>query len=516
MRITTSAAGPDPTSVSEWFRRRAARDSAAPALSFESRHWNYGELQTQIERLSAVLAEGGVRRGDRVACLCFNNPITPTTLMAASRLGAIFVSLNFRLNAEELKAVITDAGVHTLIADERHAAIIEGFRENLPCTRFFALENPLAEWEALPSCLARVSEVPEAVAANAEDLAMIMYTSGTTGKPKGVMMSNDNLWFATLSGVLTIDFTSRDVTLIALPLFHAAGLCMLLLPTLMAGAHAVLLQEFDADRVLSELEHQRITVSMLVPTMMLAISNRPRFADADLTALRLIIAGAAPVPEPLLRRFEGRGIPVSHCYGMTESTSLVSSLAPDKATSKIGSCGRPTMMTEFRLVDADGHELTQPGERGEVCIRGRSVTSGYWQQPDSSSSALRDGWLHSGDIAWRDEEGYYYICDRLKDMIITGGENVYPAEVESVLLDHPAVGQVAVIGLPDEKWGERVVAVVVPAAEQRPELESLRGFAEARLARYKLPSALFLIDAMPLNSSGKLLKSELRRRFGSP
>lgn len=513
--MTESARGPEPTSVAEWFRRRAQRDPENAALTFEDRRYTYGELQAEVERLSAVLACGGIAKGDRVAFLGLNHAIVPITLMAASRLGAIFVPINFRLSAEEIAAIIVDAGVHTLIADAGLAPTVDKVREELPCKRYLRLDKTVEGWESLSSCLATVKDTPAAVEGQPEDVAILMYTSGTTGKPKGVMMSNDNVWFATLSGVLTIDLTSRDTTLICLPLFHAAGLCMLLMPTLMAGAHATLLQGFDPDRVLSELERQKVTVSMLVPTMMLMVSQRPAFDGADLSAMRLIIAGAAPVPEPLLRTFAARKIPVSHCYGMTETTSLASSLAAHKAMDKLGSCGRPTMMTEFRLIDGVGRTITTPGERGEVCMRGRCITRGYWNQPDTTAGAIRDGWLHSGDIAWFDTDGYFYVCDRLKDMVISGGENVYPAEVESVLYDHPAISQAAVIGIPDERWGERVAAVVVLKAGQSLDLDGLRAYAETKLARYKLPSALLLTDALPLNSSGKLLKTELRKRYAS-
>ncbi|MGQ0700134.1 MAG: acyl-CoA synthetase [Panacagrimonas sp.] len=510
---SASAQGPDPTHLWEWFRRRTERDPSNPALTFENRCYSYGELVDEAKRLSCVLASGGVGPGDRVAFVGLNHPVIPIALMATSRLGAIFVPLNFRLTAEELRAVIADAGVHTLIADEEHAAVIDRVREDLGCRRFLRLGSESLGWESLTTRLAERLPVPVAVEGEPGDVAVLMYTSGTTGRPKGVMMSNDNLWFATLGGVLTIDLTSRDVTLICLPLFHAAGLGMLLLPSLMAGAHTILLQGFEPDRVLGELEARRVSLTMLVPTMMLMVSQRARFVAADLSSLRLVIAGAAPVPEPLLKVYAERGIPVSHCYGMTETTSLASSLTASRALDKIGSCGRPTMVMQMRLVDGEGRTITTPGERGEVCLRGRCITRGYWNQPETTALAIRDGWLHSGDVAWFDDEGYFYICDRLKDLIISGGENVYPAEVESVLYGHPAIAQVAVIGVADERWGERVAAVVVRKPEQTLDLEDLRRYAELKLARYKLPSALILVDVLPINSSGKLLKTELRKRY---
>lgn len=508
-------AGPDPTSLAEWFRRRAAREPTSPALTFEGRTYRYGDLLREAEKLSAVLAVGGVGEGDRVAFVGSNHVMAPIALLASARIGAIYVPVNFRLNADELAAIVKDAGVHTLIADQARSSVVDAVRRDLPCLRYLHINEAMEGWESLAALTSDVVAVPPAVERRPDDVAILMYTSGTTGKPKGVMMSNDNIWFSTLSGVLTIDLTSSDVTLICLPLFHAAGLCMMLLPTLMAGAHAIVLPGFDAALVLDEMERHLVTVSMLVPTMMLMVSQCDAFETTDLSAMRLVVAGAAPVPEPQLCVYAARGIPVSHCYGMTESTSLASSLAPSQAMVKLGSCGRPAMMTEMRLIGADGSAVTVPGERGEVCLRGRCITRGYWNQPEATASAIQDGWLHSGDLGYFDEDGCFYICDRLKDMIISGGENVYPAEVESALYDHPAIAQVAVIGIPDERWGERVVAVAVFKPQQSLDLASLRAHAELKLARYKLPGALLVVDALPVNSSGKLLKTELRKRFAS-
>jgi fatty-acyl-CoA synthase len=345
---------------------------------------------------------------------------------------------------------------------------------------------------------------------------MLIYTSGTTGKPKGVMLSHANIWANNLNWILTSDFTSRDVTLNCAPLFHVGGLCVVLLPTLMAGGHVILQGGFDAAGYLRDLEQYRVSVSFAVPAMMLFASQHESFDRTDLSALRLIVAGGAPVPEPLLRLYGARGVPVSQCYGLTEATSGVTFLETGRAIAKLGSCGRPGFMSEVRLIDGDGKLITRPHTRGEICMRGGNISPGYWNRPQETAASLdAEGWMRSGDGAYFDEDGFYYICDRIKDMIISGGENIYPAEIESVLYEHPAIAEVAVIGAADERWGERVVAIVAPKAGAQLTLEQLLAFAGPRLARYKLPRELHLLDVMPRNSNGKIIKTELRQRYAA-
>ena len=506
----------DPEGLAEWFRRRASRAPERPALTFEGETWSYGQMQARIETMAAVLAQGGLARGDRVAYLGFNHSLILATLFACARLGAIFVPLNFRLSAPELAAIITDAGAHTLIADAHHAPLMASVRAQLPCQRYLGADVSADGWEALDALTATAGAAPAPVNGAPDDVTMLIYTSGTTGKPKGVMLSNRNLWTNNLNWILANDFNSRDVTLNCAPLFHVGGLCVVLLPTLMAGGHLVLQRSFDPLEYLLALERHHVTVTFGVPAMMLFASQQERFASVDLSAMRLIVAGGAPVPEPLLQVYNARGIPVSQCYGMTEATSGVTFLETGRATAKLGSCGRAGMLNEVRLIDAEGNVITTPGERGEICMRGGNVTQGYWNRPaDTAASLGSDGWFRSGDGAYFDEDGFYYICDRIKDMVISGGENIYPAEIESLLYEHPAIAEVAVIGVPDERWGERiaVIASLKPGATLT--FTDLLSFVEPRLARYKLPRELHVIEVMPRNSNGKIVKTELRQRFGS-
>ncbi|MET0987608.1 MAG: long-chain fatty acid--CoA ligase [Steroidobacteraceae bacterium] len=504
----------DPENLHEWFRRRTARGPDRPALSFQGETWSYGDMQRRIERLSAVFAAGGLGPGDRVAYLGLNHSIVVLALFAAARLGAILVPINFRLTRPEVTAIIEDAGAHTVVADARHAPLLDAAREDLSCRSYFCLE-PLEGWDLIGPCEDSI-DVPPAVSARADDVVTLVYTSGTTGKPKGVMLSHRNLWTSSLNWILTCDMSSRDVVLDCTPLFHVGGLCALLTPTLMMGGHAVLHESFDPLLYLEDIARYGVTVNFAVPAMLLAASQHERFRSVDLSTLRFIVAAGAPVPEPLLRTFNQHGVPISQCYGQTEATSAVTFLEPNRAAVKLGACGRPGLLNEVRLVDAAGGVITEPGVHGEICVRGGIVTQGYWNRPLDSEAAMdAEGWLHSGDIAYRDEEGFYYICDRLKDMIISGGENIYPAEIESVLYEHPSVAEAAVIGAADDRWGEVVVALIVLKPATSLMFDDLIRFLTPRLARYKLPRDLHVLDVMPRNSNGKVLKNELRQRFGT-
>ena len=505
----------DPQGFAESFRRRALRMPERPALSFAGQTLSYGEMQRQIEQMAAVFVQGGVQAGDRVAWLGLNHALILVALYACARIGAIFAPLNYRLSRSELADILGDAGTHTLVADAQHAPLIEPALDGLAVQRRLLLGAAQPGWESLEAQLAAELTIPAAVDGQPDGVVVLIYTSGTTGKPKGVMLSNRNLWTNNLNWLLASDYTSQDVTLNCAPLFHSGGLCVALLPTLLIGGHVVLQQGFEPGAFLDALARYRVTVSFAVPAMMLFASQHEGFARADLSAMRLIVAGGAPVPEPLLRTYEARGIPVSQCYGMTESSTGATFLETGRATTKLGSCGRPGMLTEVKLVDRDGRTITTPGERGEICMRGGNITPGYWQRPAETAAAIdADGWLHSGDGAYFDDEGFYYICDRLKDMVISGGENIYPAELESLLYDHPAIAEVAVIGRPDTRWGEVVVVIAVLKAGAALDLDAVLAFLAPKLARFKLPKALQLIEAMPRNPNGKLLKTELRKLYG--
>jgi fatty-acyl-CoA synthase len=507
---------PADVTLGAWLDDRARLTPARRALTFEGSTWTFRELMGRVSRTAGMLRDGGVRHGDRVGYLGLNHPSFFELLFATARLGAIFVPLNFRLTGPELSFVIGDAGVHTLACDDAHRAVIDGVRAELPCRRYLAVEGEGAGegWESLAAAASAAVPHGGGELIDPDEVALIMYTSGTTGRPKGAMLTHGNLWWNNIAAILLTDVLEDDVSLVCAPLFHIGGLNVTTLQALMKGAEIVLHRSFDPGLFLSDVARYGVTTVFAVPAMLLFVSQHPSFGEADLTTLRSIVCGGAPVPEALIKLYNGRGVQINQGYGLTETSPCATFLTPEFALAKLGSAGRPPMLVSIKLIDADGAVVDEPMVRGELCVRGPNVMRGYWNRPSETAEAIDpDGWFHTGDVAYADEDGFYYIADRIKDMVITGGENVYPAEVENVLHDHPAVLDVAVVGLPDERWGEAVVAVVVPAAGGSVSLEELRSFAGERLARYKLPSRLELVEAIPRNPAGKILKFELRERF---
>jgi fatty-acyl-CoA synthase len=502
--------------LGNWLYQRALRTPHRKALTFEGRTWTYAEMRERIDRLAAALRADGVCRGDRVGFLGLNQPAFLETMFAAARLGAVFVPLNFRLTGPELSYIINDAGVHTLVVDAAHRALIDSIRADLPCRRFWSAEAAVDGWPAASELLAAHAPLATGEAVAEDDVAIIMYTSGTTGRPKGAMLTHGNLWWNNTNALLAFDILEGDVSLVVAPLFHIGGLNVTTLVTWQKGGHLVLHRTFDPQRFLEDVARYRVTSTFAVPAMLLFVSQQPNFATADLASLRLVVCGGAPVPEPLMRLYADRGMPINQGYGLTETAPLLTFLTSEWGIAKIGSAGRTSMFTEIRLVDANGLVITRPREKGEVVARGANVMKGYWNKPEATAAAIdTQGWFHTGDVGYFDDDGFLFIADRLKDMVISGGENVYPAEVESVLYEHPAIAEVAVIGLPDEKWGEAVVAVAALQPGAALDLEALRSFATEKLARYKLPQRLEIVAALPRNPAGKVLKFELRRRFGA-
>jgi fatty-acyl-CoA synthase len=502
--------------LGQWITERADRAPQREALTFQETTWTYGEFVEQIDRMAAVLRQNGIGHADRVGFLAFNHPLFFVTLFAASRLGAVFVPLNFRLTGAELEFIINDAGVHTLIVGPEHRAVIDPVRAALACKRFYGFgdtSNQSDAWPDLPALMADAQPLREAAELAEDDIAALMYTSGTTGHPKGSMMTVGNIWWNMVSELITLDITSSDVVLTYAPVFHVGGLNVLTLSSLLKGVHIVLHPTFDPARVIADVARYKVNLMFAVPAMLLFISQHPNFEKADMSTVRSISVGGAPCPEALLRLFNERGIAVNQGYGLTETAAMASFLTPEWCWEKMGSVGKPPILTRMRLIDADGKVITEPHVRGEVCVRGMNVTLGYWNRPDATREAIDDeGWFRTGDIGYVDESGFYTICDRVKDMVISGGENVYPAEVESVLYEHPAIAEVAVVGQPDEKWGETVVAVVALKPGARLDLEELQAFAGNRLARYKVPRQLRIVSALPRNPTGKVLKYRLREQ----
>ncbi|NUT08905.1 MAG: long-chain fatty acid--CoA ligase [Nonomuraea sp.] len=469
--------------IGSWPARRARRTPERVAVTYEGGRLTYRELDERVLRLAHALRGLGVRPGDRVAYLGPNHPSFLETLFAAGTLGAVFVPLNTRLAGPELAYNLADSGAAVLV----HASPTD---LDVPC------RVSLGEVETLIAG-APAGPIDEAVAP--DDPCMIMYTSGTTGRPKGAVLSHANLTWNSLNVLVDSDLAADEVMLVVAPLFHAAGLGMTCLPALLKGGRVVLMAAFDPGRVLEVIERERVTYMFGVPTMFDAMAAHPGWAGADLSSLRMLNCGGAPVPLRTIDAYLARGLAFSQGYGMTEASPGVLFLPPEQAVAKAGSAGVPHFFTDVRV------EAT-PGEPGEVLVRGPNVMTGYWGAPPLPPGA----WLRTGDVARTDDDGYAYIVDRVKDMYVSGGENVYPAEVEAALSAHPAVAECAVIGVPDPAWGEAGRAVVVLRPGVAADADDLLGFLRGRLAKYKIPKSVVWAETLPRTPSGKIVKPALR------
>jgi fatty-acyl-CoA synthase len=379
--------------------------------------------------------------------------------------------------------------------------------------RTIGSESGAPGWDPLEDLVARHEPLRDPITVDAEDVLLIMYTSGTTGLPKGAMLTHANVWWNNVNILTFVDLTADEVTLVVAPLFHIGGLNVNTIATWLKGGEIVLHRAFDPKAVLETIAHNRVTQMFGVPGMFAAMAQHPGFAGADLSSLKFFIAGGAPVPKPLIDVYLARGIAFTQGYGLTETSPVVTFLPPQYLRYKTGSAGFAPIYTEIEIRDELGRAL-QRGERGEIHVRGPNVMKGYWRRAAETAEVIdQRGWFRTGDLGWLDADGFLYVIDRVKDLVISGGENIYPAEVERVLQQHPKIADIAVIGLPNERWGESVVAVAVLVDGQRLSLEELREFAAPELASFKLPTRLDCVRALPRNTAGKVLKVELRREL---
>ncbi|MGW8379367.1 long-chain fatty acid--CoA ligase [Streptomyces sp. ODS28] len=471
----------------------------------------YAELHDRTARLALSLSERGIRRGDRVAYLGPNHPAYLETLFAAGLLGAVFVPLNTRLSGPELAYQLDDSGARLLVHAPAHRDLVDGLETVYGAPYRVELGPAYEELVAGPP--PQDGELDEPV--TGDDHCLIMYTSGTTGRPKGAVLTHANLTWNAVNVLVDTDLTAGEVALASAPLFHTAGLNMLTLPVLLKGGTCVLTESFAPGATLELIERHRISFVFGVPTMYEMIARQPRWESADLSSLRLLSCGGAPVPEGLIRAYQRRGLTFLQGYGMTEAAPGVLFLDAEHSVSKAGSAGVPHFFSDVRVV-REGLTPAAPGETGEVLVRGPHVMPGYWGLPDATAAAFTEGWLRTGDAARTDADGYVTLVDRLKDMIISGGENIYPAEVEAAVLGLPGVAECAVIGVPDARWGQVARAVVVPEEGAAPDAEVLLSSLAGRLAKYKIPKSVVFADALPRTASGKLRKPLLRERYGTP
>ncbi|MCX5130073.1 long-chain fatty acid--CoA ligase [Streptomyces sp. NBC_00347] len=502
--------------IGSWPTRRARKTPDRVALVHEDRSWTYSELHQRVLCLAHSLRELGVGRGDRIAYLGPNHPAFLETLFAAGLLGAVFVPLNTRLAAPELAYNLSDSGSVVLVHAPEQARAARAAADEAAVRHRIALDGPDEGVLGYEEFLAGGAVVPLDEVVAPQDTCMIMYTSGTTGRPKGAVLSHGNIIWNSVNVLVDTDLAGDEVTLVVAPLFHTAGLNMTCLPTLLKGGRVVLLGSFDAERVLETIEYQRVTYMFGVPTMYDAMAARPRWATTDLSSLRTLNCGGAPVPARTIAAYLARGLAFSQGYGMTEASPGVLFLDREQTSAKAGSAGVPHFFTDIRVVLPDGRDA-EPGQRGEVLVQGPNVMTGYWGRPQDTEAAFTAGagghWLRTGDVARTDGDGYAYIVDRVKDMFVSGGENVYPAEVEDALLTHPAVAECAVIGVPDPVWGEVGRAVVILEPGARADEQGILGHLHGRLAKYKIPKSVIVTDTLPRTASGKIIKPTVRDTY---
>ena len=450
------------------------------AIDFLGRDVTYAELDHRSDALATTLLARGLQRGDRVATLTGNSPEHVMFFFACAKAGLMLLPLNWRLAAAELRFQLEDAAPSLFFVEDEHVALAEATE-----WPFEALAPPDGNGAVVNA------EVRD------DDGLLLIYTSGTTGRPKGAVLTHANCFWTNLSLDLATSLRDDDVVLQILPQFHCGGWNVQALLAWWKGARIVLERSFEPGRVLALLEEKRVTTMMGVPAIYLFLSQEPGFADADLSHLRLAVVGGAPMPEALIAVWQARGVEIVQGYGLTEAAPNVLCLPPELAMSKMGSSGKPYAFVEVKLSDDD-----------ELMVRGPNVFPGYWRNPEATAGVFRDGWLLTGDIAEADADGCYWIKGRVKDMYISGGENVYPAEVESVLHEHASVADAAVVGVADERWGEAGVAFVVlssPASDAE-----LLAHCRERLAAFKVPKRVHFVDALPMSAMNKVLKDELR------
>ena len=493
-----------PPGLGSWTARRARATPERTALVHGSRRLTYAALDDRVRALAAGLAGLGVERGDRVAYLGPNHPAFVETMFATTALGAVFVPLNARLAPQEHAFALEDTGARVLV----HAAGLDVRKVPLSaCSPSPSVSNgtflTLEVGRSYEDLITRTADRRDPVDVDPDDTAVLLYTSGTTGRPKAARLSHANLTWNALNVLVDVDLSRDEVCLLSAPLFHAAALGMTCLPVLLKGGTLVLEEAFDVDRTLDLVPAEGVTIMFGVPTMFAALARAPRFTDTDLSSVRYLLCGGAPVPPALLERYAQRGLTFLQGYGMTEAAPGVLLLDREHAREKTGTAGRPHFFSDVRLADS-----------GEVLVRGPNVVDGYWRRPQESAEAFDDeGWFRSGDVATVDADGFHRIVDRVKDLYISGGENVPPAEVEGVLTAHPDVVDAAVVGVPDERWGETGHAWVVlaPGASATP--ADLLAHLDGRLARFKAPRRIEVVDALPRNPTGKLDKGALRARW---
>lgn len=497
--------------LSDLIARNAAFTPDKLALRFEGETSTYAQLNARIEAAAKALkSEYGIGRGDRVAILSLNRPDYLVLLYACARLGAMMVPLNFRLAVAEQLFILSDAAIKALFVEQAFADVIAPLRAQLPNAKVVGLDFTPEDGLSFDALLTRADGDGRNPYVDLEAPLLIVYTSGTTGRPKGAVLRQEALLWNGVMSQHMHGLTSDDHVLTVLPFFHVGGLNIQTTPALHHGATVTIHPRFAPDTTLDAFAKDRPTLTVLVPATILAVTSHPAWANADLSSLKAISTGSQIVPQDLIDRITARGVPVLQVYGSTETCPVAVYTRLSGDLSRDGSTGLPGLWCEAKVIDTDGVEVPI-GSPGEIVVRGPNVFFEYWGNEAATRDALHDGWFRTGDIAARDAEGYFYVHDRKKNMIISGGENIYAAEIERVLLEHPDVADCGVIGRPDPKWDEVPVAYIIRRAGCTPRAEDLAAHMLAQLARFKVPRDFVFVDDLPRTALGKVQHFRLKQ-----
>lgn len=477
--------------------------------------YSYAELNDRACRLANAMAGLGIGKGDRVSVLAHNSIVYIDLFYGLAKIGAIFAPLNWRLTDKELSYIVNDCEPDVLLCGPEFVDVLEKMRPNIRVQHILAVEG--AEIAGAPAfedlAEAAPTDEPARPPLDGEDTYAILYTSGTTGRPKGAMIPHRQVLFNCINTVVSWGLTEQDVSPVFTPLFHAGGLFAFLTPLLYIGGRIILARGFDVDETLRVIVDERCTVVLGVPTIFQMWMNTETFAQTSFDHIHFFISGGAPCPPSLMQAWrERKQVVFRQGYGLTEVGPNCFSMTDEESVPKSGSVGKPIFHSMMRLVDEDGNDAA-PGTPGELLIAGPHVTTGYWRNPSATAEALVDGWFHTGDVARMDEDGFFTIVGRAKDMIISGGENVYAAEVETIFRRHDAVADAALIGMPDEKWGEVGLMIVMLEPGQTTTEDELKGFCQQHLARYKVPKRVEFTEQLPYSPYGKVIKAELRKQY---
>ena len=497
--------------LSDWIDRNAGMKPDKTAIRFSGRDISYAELAGLIDRLATALSASGLKKGGCVAFLGFNSPEMLALLFACARMGALFMPLNWRLAGPEHLQMLQDCPPTVLFVESAYVPQTESFREQLGDMTLVAsgpVENGWVPWNDFMSRAdaspLRSSEI------DPDTPLLICYTSGSTGKPKGVLLTQRALECNAANSADMHDLKTDDVILNTLPLFHVGGLNNLTTPALQAGCTVVLHPKFDADATFDSIEGEGITLTVLVPAQLDMMMAHHRWTSADFSGLRMITTGSTIVPMHVIQSVHCKGVPLVQVYGSTETCPIAVCLKAGDAMRKPGSTGKEAAHCRMRIVDSLGEDV-KPGVTGEILVRGDNVMLGYWNAPEATAAVLVDGWFHTGDMGHQDDEGFLFVDGRSKEMIISGGENIYPAEIENLLIESPDIAEASVIGRSDERWGEIVVAVVVPKADTTLTSEQVLKLLDGRIARYKHPKEVVVVNQLPKTALGKVRKEDVRK-----